>query len=112
TFPLENCSIGSCARAVARAENLLTGVSGNLCNSADVGCPSGPGDQSRLVQRSDINVKIVSRLQRVRRDDFQILPAAEREEGVPGAGPRVSPADDRFHSSLPFNPGNSPIKIS
>src|SRR5205807_9752032 len=94
------------------AEDLVTGFASIFRHGTDVSRHGRPGDQSRLAECSDINVKVVSRLRRVRRDDFKILPAAERNEGVPRAGAGVTSAHDGFHSSHPLNPPNSSIKIS
>src|SRR4030095_10635351 len=77
-LPFEGFSIWSCARTVARAEDLMARLSRDFGNRVDVCGYRRPGDQSRHSQLPDINLKIESSLRRIWRDDFEILFSAQR----------------------------------
>src|SRR5262245_26138544 len=77
-LPFEGFSVWSCARTVARPEDLMTGLARAFSNRIDVCRDRCPGDQSRLNQLPDINLKVEHGLCRIRRDDFEILFRAQR----------------------------------
>src|SRR3989442_526334 len=89
-LPLQHFSIGPCAGAVARAEDLITGFASILCRCSDVPCRSRPRDQSRLGERAHVNGKVVSCLCPVGRDYFNVLPSAKRDERVARADAGVA----------------------
>src|SRR6266516_5662760 len=75
SLPVENSHIGSCARTVARSEDLMTRFASLLRDRVYVGRCRCPGNQSRLAELSDINLKAERRLPRIRRDDLMVLSA-------------------------------------
>ena len=89
----------------------MTGFASGLRQGIDVACHSRPCNQSRLGEPSHIDGKVVDCLGRVGRDDFQILPAAQRNEGVLRADAGVASAADGSHPGPLLNPGNSRIEI-
>src|SRR6185295_7398695 len=70
-----------------------------------------PGDQSRLTERSHINVKIVSCLGRIGRYDLQILLSAQGDEGVSCAYTRMASTDNSPNTGHPLNLCNSTIQV-
>src|SRR5579862_6676743 len=92
--PPERLSIRAEARTVARSKDRRVSFASGRGKRSGVGRRGRPGNQSRLDERAEIPASVEGRLQRVGGDDLEILPSAEREEGVPRAGAGMTPARD------------------